>query len=311
MQSKTKVAISIAVLLFTANANAEGYSFEVRAAYDRTQFDSSFQFSDTDGSLQSGLSSDTDSLSLVGSWYFNGLSVDQGPRTRAVLLDRASSLNFLYRRADADNFSFTESTVPGFPSGEFRSDFSTDELGLSGRLVGRQSGWFVEGSFLEGDTDIAFVTEVTDRAWNIGVGRYIFETTTLALNYGEFDNDLRKVDTLGIGLEHVGSFVGSWQYGVDFNYDRVNGLPQSDDDWRISLALYPSRNLEFGVAYADQIRPIEGFSLFLSEVESVEGFLSWFVSPNVELGARYRVDDIDTFGAVDQDRFGLSLNVRF
>jgi hypothetical protein len=313
MKGIFRVAAAGIATLTTSTVFAEDYSFEVGSGYDRNQYDSFSQFLDNpslgQGSAEFLSSRDTDSLNLVGTWYFAGLSDEKGPRTRAPLFDRTSALNLFYRRADVSSFLSISSTIPSITPGERRTDASTEEVGASVRLTSRESGWFMQGGFLNTEVDLPFSPQSNDSTWNIGVGRYIFESTTLSLDVGERDIGFFNSETIGLGVEHVASLVGSWQYGVDLSYERLDGDVYDFNDWRLALALYPSRDLGFGVSYAEQPRRLAGtLSVSRDEVESLDGFVSWFVTPNLELGARYRVDDV---GTANEDGFGLSLNIRF
>ena len=320
MKGMSRVAAFALATLIASTAIAEDYTFEISAGYDRTQSDSFLRIVDqppfAPGSFESLTSGDTDSFDLVGNWYFKGLSDDEGPRSRALLVDRASVLSLSYRRADGSAVNTVNSTVPGFPSSQGRTSSSVDEVGFSGRLVGRRNGWFIQGGVLEGDLDADIEGSaiiVGDRsAWSVGFGRYIFKNTTLALGYGEAEVGFSDLETIGLDFEHLGSLPGTWQYGVDLSYQRLEDDFSDFNTWELALALYPTRDIEFGVAYADRLEPA---TFTPGEVESFEGFVSWFVKPNIEISARYRVDDFGdsfgNFGDDDQDNFGLSLNVRF
>ena len=126
-----------------------------------------------------------------------------------------------------------------------------------------------------------------------------------------------ETTAVAVSLEHLGDLGERWQYAIDIEYNRVDADGGSElDTWRAAVALYPSRNFEFGVAIED----VSG--LFGQDTTGVEGFASWFVKPNVRLSARYRVDDAEYFGNVsiggastvsdaDQDGFGINATVRF
>ena len=84
--------------------------------------------------------------------------------------------------------------------------------------------------------------------------------------------------------------------------------------------MYPTRDFEFGINVEDVTA--HGNTFFDLDTTTIEGFASWFVTPNVQLSARYRVDDVSFFPDViiggaptasdaDQDSIGISATVRF
>lgn len=119
-------------------------------------------------------------------------------------------------------------------------------------------------------------------------------------------------------FEHLGDLGERWQYAIDIGYNRADRDYGSDlDTWRAAIALYPTRDFEFGVAVEDG----SANNGFLDNT-GIEGFASWFVTPNVRLSARYGVDDINdsgnfSFGGAttvtdaDRDSSGISASIRF
>ena len=84
----------LAGMLVGANGFAEEYDFEVGLAFDSTHTEGSKTITTPGETIVNSSDIDTDVLSVFGSWYFTGLSDDKGPRARAALVDRASSLSF-------------------------------------------------------------------------------------------------------------------------------------------------------------------------------------------------------------------------
>jgi len=72
-------------------------------------------------------------------------------------------------------------------------------------------------------------------------------------------------------------------------------------------SLYPTPSIEFGLSFSRQDRS-GGFDL-----KTTEAFAGWFVRDNIELSARYRLDDPDTFPGqdIDSDQFGIGVSMRF
>ncbi|MCH9693437.1 MAG: hypothetical protein K0U72_02910 [Gammaproteobacteria bacterium] len=307
--------------LAATNASAEQYDFEAGLSLDSTRFDGSQTISTAGGTIFNSGETDTDDWRLFGSWYFAGLSDDKGPRARAVLVDRASSLSFGYSRTEQTNSMILTSNDPAFPFPPVNSQFDTagDSFVANLRYVDRDSGWFGTAGLLTSDTSLSgFVNESFDATgWRLGGGRYILDTTTLALDVSQVNSDGGDATAVALMLEHLGDLGASWQYGVDVGYSRVDADGGAElDTWRAAVALYPNRDFEFGVAVED----VSG--LFGQDTTGVEVFASWFVKPNVSLSAKYRIDDSDYFGNVsiggatrvsdaDNHSFGISATVRF
>jgi len=313
----------LAGMLVATSGFAEEYDFEIGLAFDSTQFDGSQTTTTPGGTLFNSVKTDTDELSVFGRWYFAGLSDDKGPRARAVLVDRASSLNVAYSRTDQASSFFGTSDDPSFPIPPFNAEFDTDgdSFAVDFRYVDRDSGWFGNAGWLTSDiTPFGFTDPSVDATgWNLGVGKYLFETTTLGLDVGEVNVTGRaNVTVVAVSFEHLGDLGERWQYAIDIGYNRADRDFGSDlDTWRAAIALYPTRDFEFGVA-------IEDVSANNSSLDNtgIEGFASWFVTPNVRLSARYGVDDVNdsgnipiggatTVGDFDQDSFGISASIRF
>ena len=319
--SPGKVFLILIGTLLTTNASAETYDFEVGFAFDSTRFDGSQTITTPGGTIFNATESDSDNLKLFGSWYFNGMSDDEGPWSRAAFVSRASSLNFSTTRIDQSVTSILNSTDPAFPFsfGETRFETLGDAFEIDLHYVDADSGWFGNAGLSKSDISIlTFANDATEaESWQLGFGKYISDTTAIGLNFGQVEVNGLNGESIGVNLEHLGDLGASWQYAIDlgFNHLDTNG-GQEVETWRAALSLYPSKRFEFGAAFED----VSG--LFAQDSASIEGFASWFATPNVRLSARYRVDDVDYLGNVsiggaptvnsaDQDSIGLSISVRF
>ncbi|MDJ0908433.1 MAG: hypothetical protein QNI99_04545 [Woeseiaceae bacterium] len=329
MKLTTKVVCSfyslLTALLFTTASFAEEYDFELDVAFGSSNFDGSKTITRPGGTIFNSGSNDSDNLSIFGNWYYNGLSDDNGPRARAALVNRASSLSFGYGRTEQTIASFLTNTdpslmfIPSLSESRFESD--SDLFSVDLRHVDRDSGWFGSVGLQITNEDISgtFNDSTDATEWRLGAGKYIFENTTLSFSVGRIDFGAgEKATAFDFSLEHLGNLGDRWQYGLDIGYDRTD-LDFSDfDTLGVGLSLYPNRDFEFGVAVLDA-RGNPGLNR--SDV-SYEGFASWFIRPNIQLSASYRVDDADFFGNVfvggdqgvsdaDSDSFGISATWRF
>lgn len=325
----------LAGLLITTSTMGEEFDFEVGITYDSTQFDGRQTITTPGGTLSSSSSTDTNNLGLLGSWYYAGLSDDKGPRARAVLVDRASSVRVAYSRLD-QKFSTTFDSddpalilLPGFDS-TLNSD--GDSFAVDLRHVDRDSGWFGHAGLLNSDATLsgAAANSFDATGWSLGIGKYLFDATTLGLDYSQVNVEGGRDATLtAVSFTHLGNRGARWQYAIDLGYRRLDADFGGDlDTWRAAIALYPTRDFEFGIAVEDVSGNTNG-SFGLSGTTGIEGFASWFVTPNVSLAARVRVDDdaddpgFASFAAgpiiapgsavsdADQDSFGVSATMRF
>lgn len=309
----------LAGMLVATNGFAEDYDFEIGLAFDSTRFDGSQTRTTPGGTTFISSETDTDELSVFGRWYFNGLSDDKGPRARAAFVDRASSLSVAYSHSDFTSSALFTSNDPSSPFPPFDSSFESDQDSFVAdlRYVDRDSGWFGDVGLLTSDFNSVDAT-----GWNLGVGKYLFETTTLSLNVGQVDVSGGDSTAVVVAFSHLDDLGKNWQYAVDLGYSSVDGVGSRErDTWNAAIALYPTRDFEFGVA----LEEVSGNSLALNTDRGktgVEGFASWFVTPNVQISARYRVDDVDfsdnivlpntsTISDTDQDSFAISAAIRF
>ena len=308
------------VVLLATSAAAENFDFEVGVTYNRTQLDAEQTIATNGGSIFNSNDIDTDAWSLFGSWYFAGLSDDNGPRARAAFVDRASVLNVGYARTDVSASTSVVSTDPLIPSFESSFDSDGDAYTLDLRYVWGDSGWFANGGVASTDTTIGGLvgSSVDSTVWRVGAGKYLFDTTTLALDVSQADDDGGDATNIAVQFSHLGDIGENWQYAVDLGYARTDAdFDLEFDTWSAALSLYPNRDFEFGVGIAETDADFAAL-----DSTSYEGFASWFVTPSVVLAARYRIDDVGYLGNVvipsaetsrdaDQDSISFGITVRF
>jgi hypothetical protein len=324
MRRLLTIGLGLAGPFFVTSAVSDDYSFDFGASYGRTQFEyASTAVVDGSGFLSAGTvnansESDTDTFRLFGTWYFAGLSDDNGPRARAAFVDRASAVTALYSRQEESSSFSSMSSVLEIPSAQGTSDASSDVYAVRGRWVGRTSGWFGEASIAEVDSS----SGNEPSTWSLGVGKYLFDTTALSVSAGNIDQGFGfDADVYALGFTHLGSVGQSWQYAFELGYEFQSFDSDFVDDannWNTAIALYPTRDVEFGIAYANTERSFD-----VQSDSSIEGYASWFVTPTIKLGARYRVDGfdnvfptvtgggIDSSASADQDSFTITFNMRF
>jgi len=295
-----------AALVFTGYAAADTFDYEVRAGYQdaTSDFSSTTQIGNTRGS------SDTDSFNLGGSWYFAGLSDDEGPRSRAAFLSRASSLSLAYAQSDGSSLStFPDPMLP--PA---RSKTSSDDYSARFRYVGKQSGWYgmagvsrleTEFKAQTGGPIVVISDEVDATLYNLGVGKYLGKSTAIDLNVFRADTDGSDTTNYALRLTHIGNIGQDWQYGLGVSASQSD-LDGDDGTYGARFSLFPTRDFEFGVGITHRDSDFFGG-------ESYNGFLSWFARPNVELTASYTEDNPDTSPGLklDGSATAIGASIRF
>ena len=226
-------------------------------------------------------------------------------------MDRASFVDVAYTRSDTTASVFSVNPVVG----DFneRGDLESDIFDVAFRYVDKSSGWFGSAGLrhTNPDSPVADFTSL-----NIGFGKYLLDTTALQFNVARLDIEESDPMEYGLSLSHLGSLSGQWQYAVELGYTYADGdFALFDDAWQSTFSLYPTRDIEFGVAAVYRDQDVSGIR------NSYEGFASWFITPSVQLSARYAygegepevgfVQGESVFADVEQSRFGVSLNMRF
>ncbi|MEM7431616.1 MAG: hypothetical protein AAF351_06715 [Pseudomonadota bacterium] len=307
----------LVALMMTATATlafADDYDFELNVSFDNTTLDFSQTITTDDGVIFNTNDSDTDVLSVSGTWYFSGLSDTYGPRSRAAFANRASSVSLGYTELEQEFRAVLENSIPGSSIPSFAGVNRQDDEIYAGefRYVLPTSGWFVTGGFQTSSL-------LDENRWEVGVGKYLFTNTALSLVAGKVETDDGiPQSNAEVRLEHLGQLSEDWLYGVDVSFrrdDYKGGFVT--DRWRAALSLFPTKDFEFGVAAEDYD------SNFPSGTDqSYEGFATWYVTDKVGLSASYKIDDLNWFGNVslggvpavrdtEQDTVGVTATIRF
>lgn len=305
-----------AMLVPLASASADEYRFESGLAFENRDLDSRTRFLTSDFvTVSTRVEEESDELSVFGRWYFGGLSDARGPLAQAAFVDRASFAGLAYSRADSSVRGTVFAIGPDLPGNFDSLDSEIDSLTFDYRYVHKDSGWFGLAGLRYQEFDGVVSGDVT--SLSLGAGKYLLDTTAVQFSVRRPDVDESNPTEYGVGLTHLGSLPGAWQYAADLGYTRFDGDGVSNDTWRMALAVYPVRQLEFGVAidYRDDN------DFFLSR-NRYEGFASWFVNPSVQLAARYWSEDSDGLSVplfdgtrsestLDLSGYSLAVNVRF
>jgi len=252
-------------------------------------------------------SSDTDEIGVFGTWFYEGLSDDQGPRSRAAFLSRASGVTFSYASSDSESEDF----VPGI-GGPIRvsSETDTDTFSLDVRHFFGDDGWFVDGGFARTDIDVTFdgpilgfADSISADALTLGAGKFIADRTSVEIGIAYLDAEGQSDTAFAASISHIGDFSNGWMWGGDAG---VSFVDSDNRSYNGQFSLYPNQDLAFGLdlSIAD--------GAFSTDTTTFTGFVDWFFLPNVSVRGEVFSADIDAgdFDA-DSDGFGLEILGRF
>lgn len=304
-----RVGLVLASSLLATSSIADEFNYDVGLDLGSSRSTTKTNILIPGMTVQSRSESDSDNIGVRGTWYFDTVEANSGPRSRAVFIERASGLSLGYSHGDGDTRSTVPNPFPGNPPDTFRADESSSQYGGDVRYVWKESGWYGIANISRAELDIdspLFSTDFSINTYGVGAGKYIGSQTavdfTVAL--GEVEGEYSTVATLS--LTHIGAMGETWQYGADVGLSDSNA-DGSDGQFALGFSLYPSRDVAFGV---DVFGPLQDFS---DGVIRYGLFASWYPSERVGLEARYFSSDVDVPSNVDVDQYGygVGLNMRF
>lgn len=297
MHGRNLTLIAASLGLFGVNAGADEFDFELALDYDSTSISSTTQ---TQLPIVFDLDQDLDNIDLRGTWFFNGVVANEGPRDRAAFLGQASSVSLSYANLDGSTVSRIVSSDPNIPSSTDRSSQSGDAFSVDGRYVWN-SGWYVVGGLASADLEGVDVTAIA-----AGVGKYFGSRTALDFSVTRAESDNSDSTEVSLNLRRVGDLGSTWQYAADLNVSTIS-IGDADGSYEARFTLYPSRDFGFGASINGGI----GSSQFDSTSYSV--LASWFPAQNIGLEASYGwVDSDDLPGtSTDTDTFSIGGVFRF
>ncbi len=304
-------------LALPAMALGDTFDFEVGTSYDRISTSSEgtglLGFPQPSIPFTSTSDGDDDDITVFGTWFFDGVSAPDGPRSRAAFLSRASSVSLSYRYGDSDTSSSLTSPDPSFSPVMGWESWSSDAISANLRYVWPESGWYgLAGvSTLDEEFDSSFGSFNSDvETYSLGIGKYIGSQTSVDLRVSRLEGETAGsnigVTETALTLSHIGGLGETWQYGADVALTTTD-VSRADELFDLRLSLYPTRSLAFGLETSGSVQDAfdEGTRYGL--------FASWFARENIELEASYRYVDTESFPNFDQDEdgFGVGVRVRF
>lgn len=291
MHGRRITLIPAALGLIALNASADEFDFELALDYGTSSTSSTTQ---TQLPIVFDLDQDLDNIDLRGTWYFNGVVANEGPRERAAFLGQASSVSLSYTNLDGSTVARIISSDPNIPSSTDRSSQSGNAFSVDGQYIWN-SGWYVIGALASADLEGVDVTAIA-----AGVGKYFGSRTALNFVVTRADSDNSDSTDVALNLTRVGDLGSKWQYGADLNVSTVS-IGNADGSYEAKFSLYPSRDFGFGAGINGGI----GSSQFDSTSYSV--FANWFPAQHIGLEASYGWVDTDDPRGTQTDSDGFSI----
>ena len=303
-----RIAAALVFLLGQASL-ADEYDYELSASFGRLESDSTSVTAAVGIPISTTVTSsaEVDTFSLSGAWFYTGLSDDEGPKSRAAFIDRASSLTIRYGQSDQSS-SFTISG-DGLPTLETRSSLDSNAYSANLRHVWKESGWIGIFSLgrvsLDSETSSGTFTGSSSSdatSYTIGIGKYLADMTSVDLRVATQERGSSTASAVSLNFRHLGRLGDTWMYGADAGWTKTDTAGDGDA-YDLRASLYPNSNLDFGLGYSR--RDVGGGI----DAESIELFVGWFFSDSARVRASYREDTTDTVNGIDADSDGFQLGI--
>lgn len=259
-----------------------GLALSVSAQADyRWELGGDYSAGTTDTTLKTPLgsrdnSNDADIFGASGTYYLENVDTSKGPLGEAAFLDHASNITLFGSDGEVEFSNFEN------------KDGQT--YGAKGRYVAEGPGWKLSGWLMDVGYERREPGEAEIDIYNIGIGNYVTENTTLVLNYENVGvNNGGDTDAYSVDLEHMwllshGGIKANASYGV------VTVKERDDVDvYIVGGTWYLNNNLGFGANY--QHTSENGF-----EIDGYSVFSEWFINESFAVNLAYeeaQPDDID------------------
>ena len=247
---------------------------------------------------------DSSTGTLFGSWYMEDVDSSKGPLSEAAFLDHASDITLSgdYGEIDLGDVGL--------------DDVNSQAYGVSGRYVAEGPGWKLSGWLVDlgyrhlepnDNGDVEFDT------YNIGIGNYITENTTLVLNYNAASiNNSGDTDGYSADLEHMWLMSNGGGFKARASYGVVTVKEADDiDTYNLGGTWYFTNNFGIGADYFnvaglnDAIPGSDGL-----EFEGWQVTSEWFITEAFAVnlaGGQLEYDNLET----DSDFASIGAKLRF
>jgi len=272
MFKKTALVAGIGLAL-SATAQAD-YRWELGGDYTMSETEAEVK---TNRGDRKSDDLDADVGRVFGTWYLENVDTSKGPLSEAAFLDHASDITIEASDGEVDLSSVDDRL----------DDEDGQRYGISGRYVAEGPGWMLSGWLVDLSFERAEPGEAEIDTYNLGIGNYITENTTLVLNYGNTSvNNGGDSDAYSLDLEHMwlmdnGGFKARASYGV-------NTIKNADDidTYRVGGTWYFTNNIGIGADYLNT--GTDGY-----EVQGWQVSSEWFFTESFAMNLAYSQLDPD------------------
>lgn len=284
MFKQTSVAAAVGLALSLTAHAADDYRWELGAGYSASKLDLDAKSNGQSDSKHI----DSDIWGGYGTYYLKPVDTSKGPLAEAAFLDHASSIK-LYADDGQVDLSSLDAKL---------NDKDGQRYGVSTRYVAEGPGWQLSGWLVDLDYLRSEPGDKEIDTYNIGIGKYLTEKTTLVLNYGKVNvNNGGDTDGYSVDLEHLwnlshGAFKATASAGkvVVKNADDI-------DSYAIGGTYYVNDRLGFGAGYTNTSQ--DGY-----EVDGWNVSADWFVTEKVALSLAYAQENPDDIKFMDGNTKG-------
>ncbi|MDG1943844.1 MAG: hypothetical protein P8J17_06255 [Halioglobus sp.] len=300
MFKKTALIAGIGLAL-SVTAQAD-YQWEVGGFYTFGEFKAAVR-----NTPQGNRSKDIDENigGVFGTWYMEEVDTSKGPLREAAFLDHASDITLEYTDGKID-------------TGKLGPNLNNDDqqtYSVSSRYIAEGPGWKLSGWLVDLGYERADINNSRTNIYNVGVGKYITENTTLVFDYTNIDigDGGGDADSYELDLDHFFAFDNG---GLKANLSYGNTSRKGSDDvdtWIIGGTWYLNNNIGFGAEY---------INTSLDGSDTVNGYsldADWFITESFGVNLALTQVDYDNFNfpngngklELEKDEIKLSANFRF
>ena len=274
MFKKTAIITGIA-LAMSAGAQAD-YDWQLDAGFTGGTTDTKTKNRNTGNEIRK-TDNDLEAFDVSGTWYMETVDTSKGPLGEAAFLDHASSITL------GTGYNKTRVSQRNNPDGEtYVADM---------RYVAEGPGWKLSGFLVDLGFERAEMGDNKVDTWNVGLGKYITEHTTLVADY-EYQSlnngNGSGVDFYGGTVESFfpmgdGGLMASANFGRSYISNR-----EDVDTYGLSGVYYLGSSIGLGLNWEQSEEG--GF-----EVNTYGASAEWFISENFGVTLSYQdvvADDI-------------------
>ena len=171
MFKKTALVAAVGLALSVTAQAENDYRWELGGDYTRSTVDADVKSSA--GNASDNIDADIGTVS--GTFYLTPVDTSKGPLAEAAFLDHASNITLAFTDGEVDLNSLDNEL----------QDKDGQTYAVDTRYVAEGPGWQLSGVLVDLSFERSEPGDAEIDTYGIGIGKYITDTTTLVLNYGQ------------------------------------------------------------------------------------------------------------------------------